>query len=66
MNKHIYRTLYFGLWMFVFMGILFPYIDTKVFAIDWLQLPYWLASGVLWSVIVHFLEKRKENKKAPL
>lgn len=63
MRKYIGLALYWGLFMFAFNSVLFPYKETKALTVDWQQLPFWLASGVLFSISTIYLEKRQKRKK---
>lgn len=61
----IYKGVFFGLFMFVFMGILFPLADKETLAADKLgkTLVFWLIGGLITQISIDFFESRLAGKK---
>lgn len=57
---YVYRSLFWGIFMFLFMGILLPLASKET--IDWniliLRLGYWILFGFLGQLIIDYIDSK--------
>jgi hypothetical protein len=64
MKKHIKEGISWGVWMFVFMALLFPLIKGEeiTFLRILFAIPFWALSGFFISFVIRKFNFRKEKK----
>ena len=64
MKKHIKEGVAWGVWMFVFMALLFPLIKGEEITLLSIlfAIPFWAFSGFFISFVVRKFNFRKEKK----